>query len=52
MWALRSASRRRYSERRRMTSIWWSMYACSACTRLSVRGTPSTSATVLTEKFV
>ena len=52
MWARLLALSSRNSERRRMTSIWWAMYASSAALRLSVRGMPSTSATVLTAKLV
>ncbi len=46
-WALRS----RYRVRRWMTSIWWVTQLLTNWSMLSVRGTSSTSASMLAEKL-
>ena len=52
MWARFSASVRRYCVRRWMTSIWWVTQLLMNWSMVSVRGTPSTSASMLALKLV
>ena len=46
MWSRSSASRLRYAVRRAITSSWWLTQWRMNASRLSVRGTPSTSASM------
>ena len=46
MWMSASASRSRYAVRRTMTSSWWVTQWRTNASMLSVRGTPSTSASM------
>ena len=51
MWRRSSALRRRKRERRTMTSIWWATQWRTKPSRLRVRGTPSTRASMLAGKL-
>ena len=52
MWARSSALRSRYWVRRWMTSIWWVIQLLTNPSSVRVRGTSSTSASMLALKLV